>query len=81
MTSLAKYFSENREKPKFIIGDYVTGKLNGIRFMGTVGNDRVVSEEQGAMVSVHLFLPLLIEGTYRSLVNVPQGDVKLLKKF
>lgn len=58
MSNLADYFAANRYQPTWHIGDRVTGKWNKIPFVGTVGNDTLISERAGPRVSVHLDLPI-----------------------
>jgi hypothetical protein len=58
MSSLAEYFKANRYKATWEIGDRVFGYYNSIPFIGTVGNDTLISEEEGPRVSVHLDLPI-----------------------
>ena len=55
--NLADYFTENRYKPTFEMGERVFGKKEGIPFIGTVGNDTEISKEEGPRVSIHLDLP------------------------
>lgn len=78
MSSLAKYFAENRPKPKFHIGDRVVGRWNKIPFIGTVVNDNMVSEEEGPKVSVFLDLPLQYKDEIKTILFVKQKDIKLL---
>lgn len=81
MGNQTEYFERIGYKPKYQIGDRVYGKYNKIPFVGTVGNDTVISEEKGPQVSVHLDLPMKIEKTIRSIIIVTHKDIKLLKKF
>ena len=46
-------------------------------FRGTVGNDHVVDSEP--VVSVHLYLPLTIDGKTHNILFVSQEDLKLSK--
>ena len=55
--NLAEYFRENRYRATFEMGDRVSGVHEGIPFIGTVGNDTQISEEEGPRVTVHLDLP------------------------
>lgn len=73
MVSLAEYFVKNRYKAKYSIGDRVRGVYNGVPFAGSVGNDTLISEEEGPRVSVHLDLP--IEG--KSVIIVKHKDIKV----
>jgi hypothetical protein len=72
MIGLAEWFVANRYKAKYSIGDRVRGVYNGIPFAGSVGNDTLISEEEGPRVSIHLDLP--IEG--RSVIIVKHKDIK-----
>lgn len=81
MTDYAKYFADNRPKPKWFMGDRVFGRWNKIPFIGTVGNDGMVSEEQGPMVSVFLDLPIKYKNEIKNIVFVKQKDIKKLTKF
>ena len=78
MDSYAEYFSCHRYKPKWFIGDRVFGYYNKIPFVGTVGNDSLVNEEQGPRVSVFLDLPICHNKQYRSIVTVRPKDLKKL---
>jgi hypothetical protein len=81
MTTLAEYFEKNRPKPVWFIGDRVFGRWNKIPFIGTVGNDNVVSEEQGPRVSVMLDLPIKYEDKIYNLIFVKQKDITKLKEY
>lgn len=76
MVSLADYFEKNRYKAVYEIGDRVFGKYNKIPFIGTVGNDTVVSELEGPQVSVHLDLPMKIGKEYKTLLILKHKDIK-----
>lgn len=77
MGNLAEYFAKNRYQSKYQIGDRVFGYFNKIPFVGTVGNDRVVSEEQGPHLTVRLDLPLKHKDkVYTLLLDVKHRDVK-----
>lgn len=75
--NVAAYFEKNRPQPKFFIGDKVWGKYEGIMFRGTVGNDHMVDTEP--VVSVHLHLPLVLDGKVYNILFVGQEDLKLSK--
>ena len=78
MSSLAEYFEKNRPKPVWHIGDRVFGRWNKIPFIGTVGNDNMVSELEGPRVSIFLDLPILFENKLHSVIFVKQKDIKRL---
>jgi hypothetical protein len=79
--TLAEYFSINRYKAKYDIGDRVIGKHNGIPFIGTVGNDTVINEIEGPRISVHLDLPIKIDKQIKTFIIVKHKDVKPLKEI
>jgi hypothetical protein len=81
MASLADYFAKNRPQAIWHIGDRVFGKWNKIPFIGTVGNDNMISELEGPRVSVHLDLPIKYKDEIRTVIFVEQKDIKRLRNF
>ncbi len=81
MGNLSDYFERNAYKPKYHIGDRVFGHWNKIPFVGTVGNDTLVSEIEGPRITVHLDLPLSLTGRQHSVIIVKHKDIKLLKEM
>ena len=79
MASLKEYFEQNRYQAKYSIGDRVFGKFNKIPFVGTVGNDTVVSEAEGPRVSVHLDLPIKYQDKVYTVIIVKHKDIKAYK--
>lgn len=79
MPNYAEYFERVCYKPTWFIGDRVSGKYKKIPFIGTVGNDTLVSLEEGPRVSVFLDLPMKIDNEYRSIIIVKPKDLKRLK--
>ena len=79
MPSLEEYFEQNRYKPKWFIGDRVEGKWNGIPFVGSVGNDRIVNENNGPEITVHLDLPIKFEDKVHYIIITKHKDVVRLK--
>ena len=61
------------------MGDRVSGVHEGIPFIGTVGNDTQISEEEGPRVTVHLDLPF--PKTKSMLLIVKPKTLKRLKEF
>ena len=61
MPTYKDYFDKVCYKPKYFIGDRVIGVWNKIPFVGTVGNDNLVSNEEGPRVSVMLDLPIKVK--------------------
>lgn len=82
MASLADYFAANRYKAVYSIGDRVFGKFKKTPFIGSVGNDTEISMETGPQVSIHLDLPIKVDGEYKSVIIVKHKDIKqILKEF
>jgi hypothetical protein len=81
MGSQTDYFNRIGYKPKYQIGDRVFGHWNKIPFVGTVGNDTVISEIEGPRISIHLDLPISLTGRIHSVIIVKHKDIKLLKEF
>ena len=80
MASLTTYFENKAYRPTYYIGDRVFGYYNKIPFVGTVGNDRVINLE-GPEITVHLDLPIKIDGQIKNIVIVKHNDIKPLKEF
>ena len=64
-------------KPVYTIGDRVRGIVNGIPISGTVGNDTLVSLEEGPYVLVHLDLP--VNGS--TIMKCKHREINFLEKF
>jgi surface antigen len=81
MPSLADYFEKNRYQPKFEFMARVTGMYGKIRWVGSVGNDTVISELNGPELHIHLDLPLKIDGTYTYVLVCKHKGVTRLTNF
>ena len=79
MGNLAEYFARNAYKPKYFLGDRVFGKWNKVPFIGTVGNDTVISELEGPRISIHLDLPIVLTGKVHTVIIVKHKDIKPYK--
>ena len=78
MASLEEYFLANRYTGIYDIGDRVRGRWNGIPFMGSIGNDSVVSEYDGPRLSIHLDLPIKYENVIYNHIIAKHKDVERL---
>ena len=78
MANQTDYFNRIGYKPEYFIGDRVYGKFNGIPFVGTVGNDRVISLA-GPEITVHLDLPIKVDTVVKQFIIVKHKDIKRLK--
>ena len=81
MASLSEYFEKNRYKPKFEFMARVTGMYGKIRWIGSVGNDTVISELRGPELHIHLDLPLKIDGKYTDHLFTKHKGVTRLTNF
>ena len=81
MASLAEYFDKNRYKPKFEFMARVTGMHGKIRWIGSVGNDTVISELRGPELHIHLDLPLKINNKYTTILITTHKGVTRLTTF
>ena len=79
--NLTQYFDRRAYQPKWFLGDRVSGKWNRIPFIGTVGNDRIVSLERGPEVTVHLDLPIRHNGQTHHILVVKHRDIRPLKEL
>jgi len=79
MASLIEYFNKFTYKPKWFIGDRVEGKWNGIPFVGSVGNDSLINEEEGPKVSILVDLPILYKGKVYDIITTKPKDLKARK--
>lgn len=77
MTNLAEYFAANRPKPRYQVGERVHGEYLGVPFIGTVGNDGMVNDTDGPMVTVFVDLPLKAkDGVHHTFIKVKYKDIK-----
>ena len=81
MGNQTEYFERTGYKPKYWIGDRVFGHYNGIPFAGTVGNDTLISPVEGPRISIHLDLPIRLEGVTKNVIIVRHKDIKRMKEF
>ena len=81
MGNQTEYFERTGYKPRYWIGDRVFGHYNGIPFAGTVGNDTLISSVEGPRISIHLDLPIRLDGVTKNVVIVKHQDIKKMKEF
>ena len=74
------WFIARGYKHTYDLGDRIKGKWNGIPFVGSVGNDRIVNETNGPEITVHLDLPIKYEDTVYNIIIVKHKDVVRLKQ-
>jgi hypothetical protein len=81
MGNQTEYFERTGYQPEYHIGDRVFGHYRGIPFAGTVGNDTLISPAQGPRISIHLDLPIRLEGVVKNVIIVQHRDVRRMKEF
>jgi hypothetical protein len=79
MGSQTDYFERIGYRPKYFLGDRVFGHWNKIPFVGTVGNDTLISEIEGPRITIHLDLPIKYQDTWHNVVVVKHKDIKVYK--
>lgn len=79
MGNLTDYFAKIGYKHTYDIGDRVQGKWNGIPFVGSVGNDRLVDPDRGPEVTIHLDLPIKHDDKIHHILIVKHKDIKRRK--
>lgn len=80
MSNLTEYFNRTGYRAKYFMGDRVEGKWNGIPFVGSIGNDHLVNEDVGPVVSVHLDLPILYKGKVYKILFLKHSNIKRMRK-
>jgi len=79
MSCLTDYFDQVGYTGTWQIGDRVIGKWNNIPFVGTVGNDRLISLLIGPEVTVHLDLPFKYQDKIYHRLIVKHCDITAFK--
>lgn len=81
MGNQTDYFEKIGYKPKYFLGDRVFGRWNKIPFIGSVGNDTVINEQEGPRITIHLDLPIKFQNKINNIVVVKHKDIKPLTIF
>jgi hypothetical protein len=79
MGSQTDYFERIGYRPKYFLGDRVFGHWNKIPFVGSVGNDTLISEIEGPRITIHLDLPIKYQDVWHSVIVVKHQDIKAYK--
>lgn len=79
MGNVADYFERVGYKPTWTIGDRVQGLWNDIPFRGSVGNDTQINLTEGPRVSVHLDLPIKLDGRVYNIIFLKPRELKEFK--
>lgn len=78
MANVAEYFEKNRYQGSYEFGERVFGYYGKIPFIGSVGNDSVVNMDEGPRITVHVDLPIMIDGQIKTVIIVKHKDIKSL---
>lgn len=78
MGTQTDYFNRIGYRGRYQIGDRVFGYYQKIPFVGTVGNDRLISNITGPEVTIHLDLPMKTKDGIRKFLVVKHRDIKQL---
>jgi hypothetical protein len=78
MGNQTDYFNRIGYKPVYHLGDRVIGKWGKIPFVATVGNDRCI-DGVNPEITVHLDLPIKVDGEIKMFLIVKHKDVKPYK--
>jgi hypothetical protein len=81
MGNQTAYFEMIGYRPKYFLGDRVFGHWNKIPFIGSVGNDTVINEQEGPRITIHLDLPIKFQNKINNIVVVKHKDIKPLTIF
>ena len=76
-----EYFEKKAYKPKYFLGDRVFGHWNSIPYIGSVGNDTVISLEEGPRITVILDLPIKYNNVIHNIVVTKHKYIKKLVNF
>jgi hypothetical protein len=80
MASQSDWFEKTAYKAKYEFMARVQGKYKGIPFVGSVGNDTLISPDIGPVYHIHLDLPMKVNGEYTNFLFVPHKEIKELKR-
>jgi hypothetical protein len=80
MGNQTDYFNKIGYKHVYDIGDRIFGYYKKIPFVGTVGNDRKINDVDGPEVTVHLDLPMQVDGKVVLFIVVKHTDIKFRLK-
>ena len=80
MVTMAEQFLKSRHQPKYEFMARVEGKYKNIPFVGSVGNDTVISEAIGPVFHIYLDLPMKVGGKFVDHLFCKQSEIKGLTR-
>lgn len=81
MSNQTEYFRKIGYQPTYFIGDRVFGHWNKIPFIGSVGNDTLISEVEGPRITIMPDLPIKHNDKIHNVIIVKHKDISKLKEF
>ena len=81
MSNYEKYFQKDAYKPIYHLGDRVFGHWNKIPFVGSVGNDTIISSSQGPRITVLLDLPIVYNNKVHNIIVTKHKYIAKLISF
>jgi len=79
--TLAEYFDKVCYHGTYFLGDRIIGRYQGVPFIGTVGNDNQLNPVDGPFLTVHLDLPIKIDGIVKDVIIVKHHEINRLRDF
>lgn len=80
MVTQADYFEKHAHKAKYEFMARVEGKYKNIPFVGSVGNDTLLSLEVGPVLHIHLDLPMKVGDETINHLFCTHEEIKGLKR-
>jgi len=81
MSNQTEYFRRIGYRPTYFIGDRVFGHWNKIPFIGSVGNDTIISEVEGPRITIMPDFPIKHNDKVHNVIVVKHKDISKLKEF
>lgn len=80
MPTVAEEFAKTRYQPKYEFMARVEGKYKGTPFVGSVGQDTIVSPLEGQIYIIHLDLPIRVDGKMVHILRCKHKEIKEMKR-
>lgn len=80
MATQTAWFEKNAYKAEYEFMARVEGKYKEIPFVGSVGNDTVLSLDDGRVLHIHLDLPMKLDGKWHDHLFCKYDEITGLKR-
>jgi hypothetical protein len=80
MATQTEWFEKNGYKAKYEFMARVEGKYKNIPFVGSIGQDTLISESEGPVFIIHLDLPMKVGKEKINILRCKQSEIKGLKR-